>query len=145
MWLAAVRAGRYDGVCAEFCGVQHAWMRFVVVAESRAEFDRWLTRQAEPRRAPSGAATDGERIFTTHVCAACHAIRGTSAAATVAPDLTHVASRSLIGAGVLPNTADALRAWLADPAHFKPGVLMPNASLDDAELDALVAYLRSLD
>ena len=32
MWLLTEKAGRYDGVCAEFCGVQHAWMRLVVVA-----------------------------------------------------------------------------------------------------------------
>jgi cytochrome c oxidase subunit 2 len=145
MWLVASRGGRYDGVCAEFCGVQHAWMRLVVVAEPRAEFDRWLARQAEPRRAPSGVAAEGERIFTTDVCASCHAIRGTPAAAKIGPDLTHLASRSLLGAGALPNGAEALRAWLADPAHFKPGVLMPNASLDDRELEALVAYLASLD
>ena len=145
MWLSATRAGRYDGVCAEFCGVQHAWMRLVVVAEARADFDRWLAGQSGPRREPTGAAVEGEQIFTTHVCASCHMIRGTAATGTVAPDLTHLASRSLIGGGVLPNTPDALRSWLADPAHFKPGVLMPNASLTGAELDALAAYLGSLE
>ena len=145
MWLTASRAGRYDGVCAEFCGVQHAWMRLVVVAEPRTEFDRWLATQSEPRRAPSGAAAEGERIFTTRVCASCHAIRGTTAPATIAPDITHLAGRSLLGAGVLPNGAGPLRAWLADPAHFKPGVLMPNVSLTERELDALVAYLASLE
>jgi cytochrome c oxidase subunit 2 len=145
MWLSATRAGRYDGVCAEFCGVQHAWMRLVVVAEARADFDRWLADQSGPRREPTGAAVEGEQIFTTHVCASCHTIRGTAATGTVAPDLTHLASRSLIGGGVLPNTPDALRSWLADPAHFKPGVLMPNASLTGAELDALAAYLGSLE
>ena len=144
MWLAASRAGRFDGVCAEFCGVQHAWMRLVVIAEPRPDFDRWLAGQREPRRVSTGGA-DGERIFTTHICASCHAIRGTAANARIAPDLTHLASRSILGAGVLPNRADTLRAWLADPSHYKPGVLMPNAALTEAELDALVAYLGSLE
>ena len=145
MWLLAERAGRYDGVCAEFCGVQHAWMRLVVVAEPRSDFDRWLARQGEPRRSGSGVAAEGERMFDTHVCASCHTIRGSAANGKVGPDLTHLASRSLLGAGVLPNNTGTLRAWLADPAHFKPGVLMPNVSLSDTELDALVAYLGSLD
>jgi cytochrome c oxidase subunit 2 len=145
MWLEATRAGRFDGVCAEFCGVQHAWMRLVVVAEPRSDFDRWRAAQATPRRASAGAQAEGERIFVTHVCAGCHTIRGTAATATVAPDLTHLASRSMLGAGVLPNKADTLRAWLADPSHYKPGVLMPNAGLSDAELDALVTYLGSLE
>ncbi|HEV8228937.1 MAG TPA: cytochrome c oxidase subunit II [Candidatus Limnocylindria bacterium] len=145
MWLSAARAGRFDGVCSEFCGVQHAWMRLIVVAEPRGEFESWLARQGEERRPPSGGAAEGERVFLAHVCVSCHTIRGTPAAATIAPDLTHLATRSLLGAGVLPNRRDTLRDWLADPQHFKPGSLMPNASLTDAELDALVAYLGSLD
>src|SRR5439155_227339 len=125
MWLTAERPGRYDGVCAEFCGVQHAWMRLVVVAEPRAVFDRWLARQSEDRRPPSGPAAEGERAFLGHVCVDCHTIRGTAARATVGPDLTHLAGRSLVGAGVLRNDPAALRAWIDDPQHFKPGAFMP--------------------
>ena len=145
MWLTAERPGRYDGVCAEFCGVQHAWMRLVVVAEPRAVFDRWLARQSEDRRPPSGPAAEGERAFLAHVCVDCHTIRGTAARATVGPDLTHVAGRSLIGAGVLRNEPAALRAWIDDPQHFKPGAFMPAVPLGVAERDALVTYLGSLE
>ena len=37
--------GVYAGRCAEFCGLHHADMTFLVVAESRVRFDRWLTKQ----------------------------------------------------------------------------------------------------
>ena len=142
--LFTARAGAFTGACAEFCGLEHAWMRILIVAEPRAEFERWLAGQAAPRAAPAGAAADGERVFLANVCGSCHAVRGTSAAATIGPDLTHVASRGAIAGGVLRNDPAALRDWLADPQRAKPGSLMPRVDLPAADLDALVAYLGSL-
>ena len=138
--LFARRAGSYDGQCAEFCGIEHAWMRIRVVAQSRAEFDTWLSAQAAP--APHGS--EGERVFLANICVNCHAVRGTSAAGTAGPDLTHVGARTMIGAGVLPNDVARMRAWLADPERYKPGTLMPSVPLSDADLDAVAAYLVSL-
>jgi cytochrome c oxidase subunit 2 len=74
----------------------------------------------------------------------CHTIRGTAAAGTAGPDLTHVGARATIGAGVLPNDVARVRAWLADPQAYKPGALMPSVPLSSADLDALAAYLVSL-
>jgi cytochrome c oxidase subunit 2 len=135
------RAGTYEGQCAEFCGIEHAWMRIRVIAEPRAAFDSWLTSQAAARKT---VETDGERIFLTNVCVSCHTVRGTAAAGTDGPDLTHVGSRETIAAGVLPNDLASMRAWLADPQVSKPGVLMPRVPLSTADLDALAAYMVSL-
>jgi cytochrome c oxidase subunit 2 len=73
-------------------------------------------------------------------------IRGLSAAnGIVGPDLTHVGSRATLGAGVIDNTPDNLRAWIANPQAIKPGVLMPAfANLSDSDLNALVQYLEGL-
>jgi cytochrome c oxidase subunit 2 len=49
-----------------------------------------------------------------------------------------------LGAGVLPNDDASMRAWLLDPQRYKPGVLMARVPLSDADLAALVAYLRAL-
>ena len=43
--LTVDRPGVYAGRCAEFCGLHHADMTFLVVAESRARFQRWLSAQ----------------------------------------------------------------------------------------------------
>ena len=139
--LFARRAGVYEGQCAEFCGVEHAWMRIRVVAESQADFDRWLASQGQPAATRGGG---GERVFLASICVNCHAIRGTLAAGTAGPDLTHVGARATLGAGVLPNDVARVRAWLADPQQYKPGALMPRVPLSDTELDALAAYLASL-
>ncbi len=139
--LFARRVGSYDGQCAEFCGIEHAWMRIRVVVQSQAEFDAWLAAQRLP---PAVQGGDGERVFLSNICVNCHTIAGTAAAGTAGPDLTHLASRTTLGAGVLPNDVARMRAWLADPQRYKPGSLMPRVPLSDADLDALAAYLGSL-
>lgn len=138
--LYARSAGSYDGQCAEFCGIEHAWMRIRVVVESPAEFETWLNAQATPA-AQSG---EGARVLMANICVNCHTIRGTAAAGTTGPDLTHMGGRATIAAGVLPNDVARMRAWLADPQRYKPGSLMPRVPLSDSDLDALAAYLESL-
>jgi len=139
--LFARRAGSYDGQCAEFCGVEHAWMRIRVVVQSQTDFDHWLSGQNLSAPAQGDA---GERVFLSNICVNCHTIRGTTAAGTAGPDLTHMGARATIGAGVLPNDVARMRAWLADPQGYKPGSLMPRVPLPDPDLDALAAYLVSL-
>jgi cytochrome c oxidase subunit 2 len=39
--------GRYSGVCAEFCGLDHYKMTFEVKAVSKREFRQWLQRRQE--------------------------------------------------------------------------------------------------
>ena len=59
-------------------------------------------------------------------------------------DLTHIASRSTIAAGSVPNTRGYLAGWIADPQHIKPGNRMPSVGLRDEELQTVVAYLETL-
>jgi cytochrome c oxidase subunit 2 len=47
MWFNATRVGSYSGQCAEFCGLQHADMRLIVVAESEEDFEAWVVDQLE--------------------------------------------------------------------------------------------------
>jgi cytochrome c oxidase subunit II len=145
IWLEPTRPGTYLGACSEFCGAQHGWMRFRVIAQPPAEFDAWQAAQRRPAPAiTTAAAAQGANIFEQRTCVNCHAIGGTAAAARIAPDLTHLASRETIGAGVLPNTPANLAAWLADPQAIKPGSHMPNLHLSGTEVRALVAYMETL-
>src|SRR5215216_8092241 len=54
--LKADKVGIYRGECAEFCGLQHAHMGFMVVVESQADYDKWIKAQAQPAAAPTEAA-----------------------------------------------------------------------------------------
>ena len=145
MWLQADRAGIYRGQCAEFCGLEHAKMAMLVVAEPISEFNKWLDGQRQPAASPPDAlAGSGRELFLSGPCALCHKITGTNAGSRVGPDLTHFASRRTIAAGAAPNTTGYLAAWITDPQHLKPGARMPSMALDSEDVQALVAYLQTL-
>ncbi len=82
----------------------------------------------------------GAQLFVQKGCSACHVING-SGAAGPGPDLSHIGGQPY---DALANTPDFLAKWLADPAMQKPGTLMPNLRLSDAEIKSLVDYLTSL-
>ena len=144
-WLKADQPGEYRGQCAEYCGLQHANMNFVVIAEAPAAFERWAVQHRNPPAGPqSELEARGEAAFVRSSCAGCHTIRGTDAHGILGPDLSDFAGRSSIGAKTVPNDRGHLEGWIADPQSIKPGVLMPPSSLEPDELTAIVAYLESL-
>jgi cytochrome c oxidase subunit 2 len=139
------RIGHYRAQCAEYCGLQHAHMALDVIVESPADFRRWEAAQEQPAAAPATPlAQAGYTYFMTRECSTCHMIAGTTAGASVAPDLTHVASRKTIAAGTLPMNRAGLYAWIADPQGVKPGNNMPKVGLNADELHAVAAYLETL-
>jgi len=144
LWLQADRPGSYRGQCAEYCGLQHAHMGLIVIAQSKPDFDAWVRAEAMPLRPPAGDAARGMKVFLTSTCVGCHAIRGTAATGEAGPDLTHLASRQTIAGATLPNSSDVLLDWVTNPQSVKPGVVMPPTQLSSGDLQALVDFLRSL-
>jgi len=135
--LSADREGMFRGQCAEYCGGPHAQMALYVIAETPDRFAAWLEAQRRP-------AASSNSLFNAR-CAVCHTVRGTPAAGTRGPDLTHVGGRASIGAGLLPNNAGTLAGWIASSQHLKPGNLMPEfKELSAEDLKALAAYLEGL-
>ena len=145
VWLEASQPGVYRGWCAEFCGAQHAGMRFRVYALPPDEYEQWQTsRQQVPQDPQEADAQAGKRLFFQMTCANCHAIEGTDAVETIGPDLTHFADRKTIGAGTVDNTPENLVRWLEDPQALKPGCKMPNFHLTPEQIRLYVAYLETL-
>lgn len=143
--LQADEPGRHVSRCAEFCGLQHTRMAMEVVAEPATDFEAWVADRREAPPDPTGdTAARGREVFVNADCAGCHTIKGTSATGREGPDLTHLAGRSTLGAGTVPNTPDQLSRWIADPHAVKNGVKMPGAELAGEEMDALLAYLATL-
>ncbi len=147
MWFKADEEGLYWGQCAEFCGVAHAHMRFQVIVESREQFDAWVASQAEPAAEPvSALAQRGKELVTTTGCIGCHTIDGVPGAVSrVGPELTHVASRTRIAAGILDQTPENMAEWLRNPQKVKPGNTMPDLNLSEEDITALVAYMDGLE
>ena len=137
--------GRWRGQCAEYCGEQHAHMAFYMVAEEKQDFENWLSAQAQSSVVPaSSQALHGQQVFLSHACVMCHTIRGTSAGSRVGPDLTHLASRETIAAGLLPNTTGNLGGWIINAQSIKPGCRMPPNQMSGSDLQDLLAYLETL-
>lgn len=137
--------GTFFGQCAEFCGYQHAKMRFAVTVETQEDYEKWAAAQrATPQPPTDPVAQRGQQLFLQSVCTQCHAVAGTTASARVGPDLTHVATRYYIGAGSLHNVHDEIEAWITDPHRIKPGVHMPMSNFSQEDLNALVTYIENL-
>ena len=144
MWFLAEEPGVYNGHCAEYCGIAHAYMRFRVIADTEEDFDAWVASfKTAPDPPSDDLARQGAQLFTQKGCAGCHAIQGVSQS-QVGPNLTNFGQRLTVAAGVLDNTAENLAAWLDDPQVIKPGNFMPDVGLTETEIDAMVAYLHSL-
>jgi len=145
LWIEADQPGTYMGECAEFCGVEHTWMRFRVIAQNEADFDAWQRAQLAVPPAPSAPdALAGAHLFTDKTCVNCHAIAGTLGNQTVGPDLTHLGSREMLAGEATQNTPDELFRWLKRPDAIKPQSHMPDFKLTDDEAHELVAYLEGL-
>jgi len=264
----SVQDGAYNGACAEYCGTNHANMRFKVFTVTPAEFASWAANQAAPAvgatataatptgptpaaiaavasnpdlaqaTAPAGArvkstmnggknpnigsgptapstgpvgagvpptqlATNVQQAgFTAFprenipayavpetplpagldfdesllakgdpangaklmagagTCIACHTVKGTPMSFGVTgPNLTHIASRTTIGAGLYPNDARHLARWIKNARVMKPSIIMPtlgmgqydpvlkakmNYGLTDQQIADIVAYLQTL-
>jgi cytochrome c oxidase subunit 2 len=141
----AEKAGTYRGQCAEFCGLQHAHMALLVIAESPEKFAQWRAHELSDAAAPAEPERNqGLEVFLRNGCVACHALRGTPASGLRGPDLTHVGARHTIAAGTLPNTRGNLQGWIADPQGIKPGAQMPRLELSAADLNAVTEYLTAL-
>jgi cytochrome c oxidase subunit II len=141
----ANKAGTYRGQCAEFCGLQHAHMGFIVVAETPADFANWFNHQLEPSAENlTPEQQRGQQVFLAAPCVVCHTVRGTSAFGGAAPDLTHLASRSTIGAALLSNTSGNLSGWITDSQRIKPGTHMPPIGIASEDMQPLLSYLGAL-
>lgn len=162
--ITPTQTGEYYGECAEFCGAQHAWMRFKITVVEEDEFYAWVNNwrtspavSAQPQEGDTGIVQAPAKFS---VCLSCHsfngfdnngALTGINAPATFGPDLTMLVCRETIAAGMLETTPENLKLWLMDPGSVKPGNYMstqigPGKSIEltEQEADEFVDFLYSM-
>ena len=91
-WLEAAAPGTFRGQCTEYCGLQHAHMGLLVIADTPARFPSLVGSSVAISRTEA-AAMPGADIFESH-CGGCHTVRGTDAAGIAGarsqpPDAAH--------------------------------------------------------
>lgn len=116
----------------------------------------WKKKQQPAASEDAALIAQGRKLFSEKTCISCHTVRGHEGIGITGPELTHVGSRTTIAAGVLENSPERMHQWIKNPDYFKPGNKMFNGgyvdaatgkqlfTLNDQEIDALVAYLQSL-
>jgi cytochrome c oxidase subunit II len=145
------RRGNYPVVCAELCGLGHAYMRQTARVVTRDEFDR---KMQELRGAGGGAAgtaggqagqggggaAAGKAVFDQAGCGGCHTLSDAGTNANVGPNLDD----ALEG-----QSAEKIRQDIVDPnaeiaQGFGPNIMPPDFgdTLRPEQLDALVSYLE---
>ncbi len=155
-WFTPTRAGRYEAMCAQLCGVGHPNMRGTVVVEDEAAYQVWLKSQptfaaTQMPAAAAGAtgaadpATIGKTLAQTKGCVACHTVDGGPGVGPTWKGLFGRTETLSDGSSVTIDEA-GLKLDIRDPMArvvkgFPP--IMPKPELSDAELDALVAYIKA--
>ncbi|MET8353813.1 c-type cytochrome [Micromonospora sp. NPDC005206] len=103
------------------------------------------TAPPPPPESRNGRPDRGAKLIAQYGCGSCHTIPGINRAdGLVGPPLTRFGARSYI-AGQLPNNADNLRRWIADPQAVEPGTAMPNLGISAIDAQDIAAYLYTLD
>jgi cytochrome c oxidase subunit II len=172
MSVEADKPGMYYGECAEYCGESHAYMRFKIMAVPQDQFDLFISgwKQGASSQAAS-LAPDGnvDNVPTAlGLCLGCHRIGGvpnnpsgqplpdppmgiaggTQPNQIMGPNLSMLACRTTLAAGIVPNDDQHLREWLHNPGGVKQGNFMASmiheGTLTNDQIDQIVAYLKTL-
>jgi cytochrome c oxidase subunit 2 len=152
-WFKPTRAGRFEVMCAEYCGLAHYNMRAHIVVEPEEKFVAWLGQQptyASAAAAPTGKADNlaaqGRELSQARGCLACHSIDG---AASIGPTWKNLYGKTetLIGGATVVVDDAYLQKSITEPnaqvvQGFQP--LMPPATFNEQEMSAVIAYIKEL-
>jgi cytochrome c oxidase subunit 2 len=152
LWFKPDRTGSFDLFCSEYCGMGHSAMITKVEVVPEAEFQAWYAGTQKPAAAGMKAAgPGGAKLFQDKGCFACHSVDGTP---KIGPTL-----KGAFGHRLTVITAGKEREVVADEAYLRKSLLDPQAdivkgfppimppqkgALTDAEIDALIDYLKTL-
>jgi cytochrome c oxidase subunit 2 len=143
VWFNATDPGTYHLFCTQYCGTAHSAMIGDVVAMTPEDYEKW----AQQSTSGMSLAQNGERLFASMGCNACH--NGTAAAR--GPNLAGVYGSKLTltnGSEVLVNEAYLRDAILNPSQHVTAGFapIMPTyqGQISEDGLIDIVEYLKTL-
>lgn len=144
LWFNADQQGVYDGQCSEFCGTNHANMRIKVIVQPEAEYTAWVSgQQAPPYQPANDLEQKGYTIITAGICSECHQLGDNQPKKPIAPNLSHLMSRSVFAGATFPLNEQNLRSWITNNQAMKPGNDML-ITVKPGDVDAILAYLLKL-
>jgi cytochrome c oxidase subunit 2 len=144
VWFEATTPGTYHLFCTQYCGTDHSHMVGDIVVLTPDDYKRWLATST------SGAslAQNGERLFASLSCTACHNARPDARG----PNLANVYGSKLTLANGQSQLADEafLRDAILNPSqHVTQGFapIMPTyqGQVSEDGVIALVEYIKQLN
>ena len=149
--LTPTKLGTFDVVCAELCGLGHAYMRQTVTVLPRARYDAVMagiadSAGAKPLASGSDSSALGKQIFVAGNpqtgaagCGTCHTMKAAGTNGAIGPNLDEMLTK---------DNAASIREMIVKPnieivKGYSKGVMPANygSTLSKAQLDALVKYI----
>ncbi len=145
VWFEATQVGEYDIFCTEYCGTGHSGMLGKVIVHTEKEFNEWLQSSGQGDMTPEEY---GQVLYTQQNCIVCHSVDGSPG---VGPTLQGLYGRNeqlQDGSSVLADENYILQS-IVEPnfqivSGYPPAMPATYATLPAEQLDALVAYIKSL-
>jgi cytochrome c oxidase subunit 2 len=161
-WFEAQHEGRFEVLCAEYCGSGHSTMRAEVVVMRPEAFDEWrreslrgvaekqdgATTELEQPLAQANMVEQGRSLAATYGCFKCHTIDGTQHIGPTWLDLYRRRTRLQDGREVVADEEYLTESMMDPRAKLVAGYqnVMPSfqGRLATPEVAALVEYIKSL-
>lgn len=149
MWFKADKTGEYDILCAEYCGLNHAYMLGTVKVVPEPEFMAWYNKKEADS---ANVEPLGLQIIKKNACIACHSLDGSK---LVGPSFKNVfdSPKTVIADGkkksIVPDE-DYVRRSVYDPGAeivegFNKGTMVSyKDQITEDELKAIIEYLKQL-
>lgn len=154
-WFTPTRTGRFDGLCAQHCGVGHFDMRGEVLVMEEDEFDSWLAEQetfgevmarADDPVDVDDLAASGRRLANDQGCIACHSTDGSRRVGPTWLGL-YGSEVELADGRTITADGDYIRQSILHPGEMLtkgfPPVMQPY-DFDEEQLQSIVAFIRAL-
>jgi cytochrome c oxidase subunit II len=147
LWFQADRVGTYELLCTQFCGDEHSSMLSSVVVQTRQDYDAWLKDAANFLKTMPPAEA-GKALYNRRGCSQCHSIDGKAGTGPSFKGIYGKPVRLSNGSDV-PVDDNYIRESILDPqakivAGFQPVMSTYKGQLSDAEITAIIEFIKSL-
>ena len=148
LWFKPTEVGTFEVLCAEYCGLQHAYMLTKVEVLQEEEFKKWYDAKEQEVKVTK-VAPGGPQLIAERGCKACHSIDGSP---LIGPTL-----KGIFGKNVVVIAGGKEQTVMTDEAYLRGSILEPNAEIvkgypsimpvqqfSEVEVKALIDYIKQL-
>lgn len=147
MWFIPTVEGTYDVLCAEYCGLRHAFMLTKTIIIPEDEFEVWLAE--EP---PLTVESVGMKILRNNACLSCHSLDGTKLVGPTFQNLYREPRLVVVAGQEMTMVADSTYIYdaIVEPDKelvkgYGPGVMRSYRNvIPHEDIVALIEYFKFL-